>query len=126
MEMDSYENLNKPGVWFVRSTRPSIELCRYVYDIAVELGKPIVVYSSIPKREIQNKIIEIIKRNRIEATTSELERNWLEDELSEYNSHGFFWYPKDMNDLCRMVLFGQTMFSSMNSRYCLLQTISLT
>lgn len=95
---DSYEKLNKAGLWFVRSTLPSLELCRYVYDIAVELGNPIVVYSSIPKREIQNKIIDVIKRRRIEATTSELERNWLEDELSEYNSHGFFWYPKDMND----------------------------
>ena len=95
---DSYEKLNKPGLWFVRSTRPSLELYRYVYDLAVELGKPIVVYSSIPKREIQNKIIDVIKSKRIEAATNELERNWLEDELSEYNSHGFFWYPEEMND----------------------------
>ena len=96
--MDSYEKLNEPGVWLVRSTQPSLDLCRFVYDLAVELGNPIVVYSSTPTREIQNTIIDAIKNKRIEAATDELERNWLEDELSEYNSHGFFWYPEEMND----------------------------
>lgn len=96
--IDSYEKLNEPGVWLVRSTQPSLDLCRFVYDLAVELGKPIVVYSSTPTREIQNTIIDAIRNKRIEAATDELERNWLEDELSEYISHGFFWYPEDMND----------------------------
>lgn len=96
--LDNIEKLNRSGLWFVRSTQPSLELCRYVYDIAVELGKPIVVYSSLSQRDIQNNVIDDIKRKRIEATANELGRNWLEDELSEYNSHGFFWYPENMND----------------------------
>ena len=28
----------------------------------------------------------------------ELERNWLEQEMTEYNTHGQFWYPEEMND----------------------------
>lgn len=25
-------------------------------------------------------------------------RNWLEQEMMEYNNHGFFWYPEELND----------------------------
>lgn len=30
--------------------------------------------------------------------SDELERNWLEQEMTEYNTHGFFWHPEEMND----------------------------
>jgi hypothetical protein len=30
--------------------------------------------------------------------SDELERNWLEQEMTEYNTHGQFWYPEEMND----------------------------
>ena len=97
-KVDSYEKLNKPGVWFVKTGQPCTELFKYVYELAVELGLPVVVYSSASKREIQNNVIEMIKKKCVDMASDELERNWLEQEMTEYNSHGFFWYPKDMND----------------------------
>ena len=41
------EKLNKPGLWFVCSEHPASELKQHVYDFAIELGLPIVVYSSM-------------------------------------------------------------------------------
>ena len=97
-KINSYEKINKPGLWLVRSTQPSLELCRYIYDWAVELGLPVVVYSSALKREIQNNVIEMIKKKCVDMASDELERNWLEQEMTEYNTHGQFWYPEEMND----------------------------
>ena len=96
--LNTIEKLNKPGLWFVKTGQPCTELCRYVYELAVELGVPVVVYSSASKMEIQNSIIEMVKRKCVDMASDELERNWLEQEMTEYNSHGFFWYPEDMND----------------------------
>lgn len=97
-KMDSYEKLNKPGLWFVKTRQPCTELCRCVYELAVELGLPVVVYSSASKREIQNNVIEMVKKKCVERALDELERNWLEQEMMEYNIHGQFWYPEEMND----------------------------
>ena len=96
--MDNIEKLNKPGLWFVKTKQPSTELCRYVYDLAVELGVPVAVYSSASKKEIQNNVIEMIKKKCVDMASDELERNWLEQEMTEYNTHGQFWYPEEMND----------------------------
>ena len=96
--MDSYEKLNVPGIWFVCSEEPANQLSRYVYDLAVELGLPIVVYSNSTKKEIQNEVLGFIKAKCIEAASDELERNWLEQEMMEYNNHGFFFYPEELND----------------------------
>ena len=49
--MYSYEKLNKPGLWFVCSEHPASELKQHVYDFAIELGLPIVVYSDMSKRK---------------------------------------------------------------------------
>ena len=95
---DSYEKLNKPGLWFVKTRQPCTELCKYVYELAVELGLPVVVYSSASKREIQNNVIEMVKKKCVDMASDELERNWLEQEMTEYNTHGQFWYPEEMND----------------------------
>ena len=97
-KMDSYEKLNVPGIWFVCSEEPANQLSRYVYDLAVELGLPIVVYSNSTKKEIQNEVLGFIKAKCIEAASDELERNWLEQEMMEYNNHVFFWYPEELND----------------------------
>ena len=96
--MDSYEKLNVPGIWFGCSEEPANQLSRYVYDLAVELGLPIVVYSNSTKKEIQNEVLGFIKAKCIEAASDELERNWLEQEMMEYNNHVFFWYPEELND----------------------------
>ncbi len=95
---DSYDKLNKPGLWFVKTRQPCTKLCKYVYDLSVEFGLPVVVYSSTSKKEIQNNIIEMIKKKCIDMASDELERNWLEREMTEYNTHGQFLYPKEMND----------------------------
>ena len=97
-KIDSYEKLNEPGIWFVCSEKPSNQLSRYIYDLAFELGLPIVLYSSSTKKEIQNEVLGFIKAKCIEAASDELERNWLEQEMMEYNNHGFFWYPEELND----------------------------
>ena len=62
-KVEKYEKLNKPGLWFVCSGQPATELKQYIYDFAVESGVPIVVYSGIPKKEIQNAVIDLIKQN---------------------------------------------------------------
>lgn len=92
------QKLNKPGLWLVCSEHPASELKQYVYDFAVESGLPIVVYSGIPKKEIQNAVIDLIKTKCIENAENENERDWLEQEMTEYNTHGFFWYPEELND----------------------------
>ena len=98
MSNENYEKLNKPGLWFVKIRQPWNELCRYVYELAVELGLPVVVYSSASKREIQNNVIEMIKKKYVDMASDELERDWLKQEMTEYNTHGQFWYPEEMND----------------------------
>lgn len=92
------QKLNKPGLWFVCSEHPASELKQYVYDFAVESGLPIVVYSDISKKEIQNAVIDMIKAKCIGNAKNENERDWLEQEMTEYNTHGFFWYPEELND----------------------------
>ena len=95
---DLYEKLHKPGLWFVRSSRPNNELCKYVCNLAVELGLPIAVYSNSTKKEIQNEVLGYVKAKCIGTASDDLERNWLEQEMSEYNTHGFFWVPDELND----------------------------
>ena len=97
-KIDSCEKLSKPGLWFVKTSQPCTELCKYVYDLAVELGVPVTVFSSTSKKEIQNNIIEMVKKKCVDMAFDELERNWLEQEMMEYNHHGFFRYPEEMND----------------------------
>ena len=92
------QKLNKPGLWFVCSGRPAAELIQYVYDFAVESGVPVVVYSGMSKMEIQNAVIDMIKSKCIGNAKNESERDWLEQEMTEYNTHGFFWYPEELND----------------------------
>ena len=76
-KVEKYEKLNKPGLWFVCSGQPATELKQYIYDFAVESGLPIVVYSGIPKKEIQNADIDQIKTKYIEKTkTKKKEIGW--------------------------------------------------
>ena len=97
-KVEIYEKLYKPGLWFVCSEHPASELIQYVYDFAVELGVPVVVYSDIPQKEIQNSVIDMIKAQCLVNAENESEREWLEQEMTEYNTHGFFWYPEELNN----------------------------
>lgn len=95
--LDYIEKIIKPGLWFVKSSQPVVDISKFVYEIAVELGRPVTILSS-QKREIQNEVFSLIRKDCLEKTSDELEHNWLEQELSEYNAHGQFWYPEEMND----------------------------
>ena len=95
--MDNIEKIIQPGLWFVKSSQPVVGVSRFVYEIAVELGQPVTILSS-QQRRIQNEVFSLIRKDCLEKASDELEHNWLEQELSEYNSHGQFWYPEEMND----------------------------
>lgn len=95
--LDYIEKIIKPGLRFVKSSQPVVDVSRFVYEIAVELGQPVTILSSL-KREIQNEVFSLIKKDCLEKASDELEYDWLEQELSEYNAHGQFWYPEEMND----------------------------
>ena len=97
-KLEKYEKLNKPGFWFVRSIQPAKELGRYVYELTVELGRPIVVYSNSLKKEIQNTVIDLIKTKCIENALDITERVWLEHAMSEYNTHGFICHQEERNE----------------------------
>ena len=77
VKVEKYEKLNKPGLWFVCSENPASELKQYVFDIAVESGLPIDVFSGIPQKEIQNAVIDLIKTKYIEKSkTKKKEIGW--------------------------------------------------
>lgn len=92
-KMDLYEKLNQPGLWFVDSE----QLSKFVYEIGVVLGQPLTVFTSA-KKEIQNEVFSLVKKDCLEGASDEQEYNWLEQELSEYNTHGFLWHPEELND----------------------------
>jgi hypothetical protein len=95
--VDSFEKVIKPGLWLVRSRQPIADVSRFVYEIGVELGQPLTVLT-FDKKEIQNEVFSLVKKNCLESASSELEYNWLEQELSEYKTHGFLWHPEELNE----------------------------
>lgn len=94
---DSFDKIIRPGLWLVRSRQPVVDVSRFVYEIGVELGQPLTVLSSVEK-EIKDEVVALIRRNYLEGTPDKLERDWLEQELTEYYTHGFFWHPEELND----------------------------
>lgn len=94
--VDSFEKIIRPGLWLVKSRQPIMDVSRFVYEFAVELGVSVTILSSA-RKAIQNEVIELIKKDCIENASGELEREWLEQELMEYNTHDHFWYPPEMN-----------------------------
>ena len=94
--VDSFDKIIRPGLWFVKSRQPIMDVSRFVYEFAVELGVSVTIHSSANKA-IQNEVVELIKKSCIENASDELEREWLEQELMEYNTHDHFWYPPELN-----------------------------
>lgn len=95
--VDSLDKIIRPGLWLVKSRQSVVDLSRFVYEIGVELGQPLTILSSA-KREIKDEVVALIRRNYLEGTPDKLERDWLEQELTEYYTHGFFWHPEELND----------------------------
>lgn len=94
---DSIEKLTKPGLWFVKSMQPAMDISRMVYEVAVKGCLALDIFTS-EKQIIQNEVIALIVKDLIDSTSDENERGWLEQEVTEHRTHGFFWYPEEMND----------------------------
>ena len=94
---DSMEKLTKPGLWFVKSMQPAMDISRMVYEVAVKGCLALDIFTS-EKQIIQNEVIVLIIKDLIENTSDENEQGWLEQEVTEHRTHGFFWYPEEMND----------------------------
>lgn len=43
-------------------------------------------------------MVALIRRNYLEGTSDKLERDLLEQELSENKTHGFLWHPEELYD----------------------------
>ena len=91
--MDLCEKINQPGLWFVDSEL----LGKLVYEIGVVLGQPLTILTSA-KKEIQNEVFSLVKKDCLESASDEQEYYWLEHELSEYKTHGFLWQPEELNN----------------------------
>lgn len=90
------QKISEPGLWFYESYQPITDMSKMVYELSVRNGVPVTVLSSCNKR-IQQDIIAMVRKDCIDAACSENERNWLEQEMAEYNTHGFFFHPQEMN-----------------------------
>ena len=95
--VDSFEKVIQPGLWLVRSSQPVVDVSSFIYEIGIELGQPLTVLTNA-KKEIQNEVFSLVRKDCLESATDELEYNWLEQELSEYKTHGFLWHPEELND----------------------------
>ncbi len=91
------KKIEEPGLWFYLSYQPMTDMVKMVYELSVRNGVPVTVLSGCNKR-IQQDIIAMVRKDCIDTASDEIERNWLEQEMSEYNTHGFFWHPEEMND----------------------------
>ena len=95
--VDSFEKVIQPGLWLVRSSQPVVDVSSFIYEICVELGQPLTVLT-FAEKEIKNEVFSMIRMDCLESASDELEYNWLEQELSEYKTHGFLWHPEELNE----------------------------
>ena len=91
------EKLSEPGLWFLMSNQSINDVSNLVYEVAFKFGIPISV-NTIHKKAIQNNVIAHIMDDCIETASNDEEKNWLEQEMSEYYEHGFFFSPEHLND----------------------------
>ena len=91
------KKLSEPGLWFLRSDRQMNDFSCLLYELAVKMGVPVTVLSQ-NKKLVQNAVIAKVGQDIIKSAHTENEKNWLEDEMSEYHTHGFFFHPDEMND----------------------------
>lgn len=91
------KKLSESGLWFLRSKQPMEDISSLLYELAVKMGVPVTVLSQ-NKKQVQNAVIAKVGQDIIKSAHTENEKNWLEDEMSEYHTHGFFFHPDEMND----------------------------
>ena len=91
------KKISQPGLWIVKSMQPCRDISHFIYEMVYKGGVSVDIYSN-NKKEIQNEVVAMISRDYIDNASDENERNWIEQEMAEYNTHGFFWHPEEMND----------------------------
>lgn len=91
------QKISEPGLWFVKSSKPIANMSTLIYELAVE-GCAHLYVNTQYKKEIEREVIAKVMKDRLDEAADQNERNWLEQEMSEYDEHGFFFYPEEMND----------------------------
>ena len=91
------QKVDMPGLWFLKSSRPSSDISDLIYELSVKGCAHFFVRSQF-KREIQKEVLAKVIKDYLDGASDENERNWMEQELSEYREHGFFYYPEELND----------------------------
>ena len=89
--------VREPGMWFRLTSRPMTDISELIYELSVISGTPVNVITSF-NRQLQKDIIAKVMNDCIGKASDENEKNWLESEMAEYNAHGLFFYPEEMND----------------------------
>ena len=92
-----FKKISQPGLWIVKSMQPCRDISHFIYEMVYKGGVSVDIFST-NKKEIQNEVVAMISRDCIENASDENERKWIEQEMAEYNTHGFFWHPEEMND----------------------------
>ena len=91
------QKVDMPGLWFLKSSRPSSDISDLIYELSVKGCAHFFVRSQF-KREIQKDVLAKVMKDFLDGASDENEKNWLEQEMSEYKEHGFFYYPEELND----------------------------
>ena len=91
------QKVDMPGLWFLKSSRPSSDISDLIYELSVKGSAHLFVWSQF-KREIQKNVLAKIMKDYLDGASDENERNRLEQGMSEYREHGFFNYPEELND----------------------------
>ena len=91
------QKVDMPGLWFLKSSRPSSDISDLIYELSVKGCAHFFVRSQF-KREIQKEVLAKVIKDYLDGASDENERNRLDQGMSEYREHGFFYYPEELND----------------------------
>ena len=91
------QKVDMPGLWFLKSSRPSSDISDLIYELSVKGCAHFFVRSQF-KTEIQKEVLAKVMKDYLDGASDENERNRLELGMSEYKEHGFFYYPEELND----------------------------
>ena len=99
------QKVYEPGLWFLKSSRPSSDICDLIYELAVKGGAHIFVKAQ-QNKNIQRNVITRVMKDYLEEATDQNERNWMEQEIIGYheqheigNYNNDIIILEDINDL---------------------------
>ena len=91
------QKVDVPGLWFLKSSRPSSDISDLIYELSVKGCAHFFVRSQF-KREIQKEVLAKVIKDYLDGASDENERNRLEQEMLDYKEHGFSSNLQVMND----------------------------